>query len=220
MTGKRYGYARVSSDDQDLTIQREQLVEHGCDVVLFEKASGKSREARPELEKIMSVIGKGDALVVTKFDRLGRNMLDMLMISEELKTKGANLVSLAEQIDTSTAMGNAFFQITGIFAEMERGRIRERQREGIERAKAAGVYKGRPPSIDYREIRRRAANGETPTAIAKAMGCARQTVYRALSPDVKSGQRSAKVSGGAFSSRARDDSKCGLRGTSADIGSV
>ena len=72
---------------------------------------------------IMSVIGKGDALVVTKFDRLGRNMLDMLMISEELKAKGANLVSLAEQIDTSTAMGNAFFQITGIFAEMERGRI-------------------------------------------------------------------------------------------------
>jgi DNA invertase Pin-like site-specific DNA recombinase len=93
----------------------------------------------------MSVIGKGDALVLAKFDRLGRNMLDMLMISEELKAKGANLVSLAEQIDTSTTMGNAFFQINGIFAEMERGRIRERQREGIERAKAAGVYKGRPP---------------------------------------------------------------------------
>jgi Resolvase, N terminal domain len=90
MTGKRYGYARVSTDDQDLTIQREQLVRHGCDAVLFEKASGKSREGRPELEKIMSVIGKSDALVVTKFDRLGRNMLDMLMISEELKTKGAN----------------------------------------------------------------------------------------------------------------------------------
>ena len=105
MTGKLYGYARVSSDDQDLTIQREQLVRHGCDVVLLEKASGKSREGRRELEKIMSVIGKGDALVVTKFDRLGRNMLDMLMISEELKAKGANLVSLAEQIDTSTAMG-------------------------------------------------------------------------------------------------------------------
>jgi DNA invertase Pin-like site-specific DNA recombinase len=171
MTGKRYGYARVS---------------------------------------IMSVIGKGDALVLTKFDRLGRNMLDMLMISEELKAKGANLVSLAEQIDTSTAMGNAFFQITGIFAEMERGRIRERQREGIERAKAAGVYKGRPPSIDYAEIRRRAVKGETPTAIAKAMGCARQTVYRALSPDV--------ASGGALHSRAGDDSKrCGVRGTSADI---
>jgi DNA invertase Pin-like site-specific DNA recombinase len=184
VTGKRYGYGRVSTDDQDLTIQREQLVRHGCNVVLLEKASGKSREGRPELEKIMSVIGKGDVLVVCKFDRLGRNMLDMLMISEELKGKGANLISLAEQIDTSTAMGNAFFQITGIFAEMERGRIRERQREGIERAKAAGIYKGRPPSIDYREIRRRAANGETPTAIAKALGCARQTVYRALSPDV------------------------------------
>jgi DNA invertase Pin-like site-specific DNA recombinase len=126
-------------------------------VVLFEKASGKSREGRPELEKIMSVIGKDDALIVCKLDGLGRNMLDMLTISEELKARGANLVSLAQQIDTSTAMGNAFFQITGIFAEMERGRIRERQREGIERAKAAGVYKGRPPSIDYREIRRRAA---------------------------------------------------------------
>jgi DNA invertase Pin-like site-specific DNA recombinase len=160
----------------------------------------------------MSVIGKSHALVVSKFDRLGRNMLDMLMISEELKGKGANLVSLAEQIDNSTAMGN-----TGIFAEMERGRIRERQREGIERARAAGVYRGRPPSIDYAKIRRRAANGETPTAIAKAMGCARQTVYRALSPDVKSGQRSAKVSGGALCSRTGDDGeRCGLRGTSVD----
>jgi DNA invertase Pin-like site-specific DNA recombinase len=163
MTGKRYGYARVS---------------------------------------IMSVIGKGDALVLTKFDRLGRNMLDMLMISEELKAKGTNLVSLAEQIDTSTTMGNAFFQINGIFAEMERGRIRERQREGIERAKAAGIYKGRPPSIDYGEIRRRTAKGETPTAIAKAMGCARQTVYRALSPTLQAA---------ALCSRAGEDSKrCGV----------
>ena len=94
---------------------------------------------------------------------------------------------------------------------MERGRIRERQREGIERAKAAGIYKGRPPSIDYRE-------SETPTAIARAMGIARQTVYRALSPDVKSGQRSAKVSGGALCSRTGDGGeRCRLRGTSVDI---
>jgi DNA invertase Pin-like site-specific DNA recombinase len=112
-------------------------------------------------------------------------------------------------------VGNAFFQVTGIFAEMERGRIRERQREGIERAKVAGIYKGRPPSIDYREIRRRAANGETPTAIAKAMGCARQTVYRALSPDLQAANVQPKT--GALCSLADDDGeRCGFRGTSVD----
>ena len=177
---KRYGYARVSSTDQDLTIQCEQLKAAGCDVILREKVSGKSREGRVELDKILSVIGKGDALVVCKYDRLGRNLFDLLTINQELAQKGADLISLAEKIDTSTPGGKMLFYVSGIFAEIERDRIRERQREGIERRKAEGGYRGRPPSFNASEIRRLAATGLPKSKIARQLGCHRSTVHRAL----------------------------------------
>jgi DNA invertase Pin-like site-specific DNA recombinase len=181
---KRYGYARVSSTDQDLTIQRRQLTAAGCDVILAEKVSGKSRDGRAELRKIMDVIGTGDVLVVTKYDRLGRNLLDLLMINQELAQKGADLISLAEKIDTTTHGGKMLFYVSGISAEIERDRIRERQREGIERRKAEGGYHGRPPSFDAMEIRRLAAEGLSKSRIARQLGCHRSTVHRALEAPV------------------------------------
>src|SRR5262245_10821036 len=93
---KRFGYARVSTDDQSLEVQLEALNAAGCDVVLSEKASGKSRDGRPKLALLMEVIAAGDAMVVTKLDRLARNTLDMLEFAEAIGKKGAGFRSIAE----------------------------------------------------------------------------------------------------------------------------
>jgi len=107
--GSGFDEALWLSTDQDLTIQCEQLKAAGCDVILCEKVSGTSRKGRVELDKILSVIGKGDALVVRKYDRLLRNLFDLLTINQELAQKGADLISLAEKIDTSTPGGKMLF---------------------------------------------------------------------------------------------------------------
>lgn len=177
----RIGYARVSTLDQDLTVQRAALKAAGCDPIRAEKASGASTAGRSELATVLDFIGEGDTLVVTRIDRLARSIGDLQDIVRTLKAKGARLQATEQPIDTGTAAGKAFLAMLGVFAEFETNLRRERQLEGIARAKAAGVYRGRPPSIDSTAVRALKAEGVGPAEIARRLGIARASVYRALS---------------------------------------
>lgn len=175
-----YGYARVSTTDQDLTLQEEALKAAGCDLVVSEKVTGTSREGRQELERLLQFIREGDTLVVTRVDRLARSIGDLQDIVRGLKAKGVSLRATMQSVDTSTAAGKAFLDMLGVFAEFETNLRKERQAEGIAKAKAAGVYKGRRPEIDRAAILKLKAEGLGATAIAKRLGIGRASVYRIL----------------------------------------
>jgi len=149
-----YGYARVSTLDQDLGIQRAALKAAGCKVIRAEKASGTRRDGRTELQVLLDFVQPGDTLVVTRIDRLARSMKDLQDIVHELKGKGVALRATEQPVDTGTAAGKAFLDMLGVFAEFETNLRRERQLEGIKAAKARGIYKGRKPTIDPVELRR------------------------------------------------------------------
>ena len=174
------GYARVSTTDQDLSIQEAALRSAGCDVIRAEKQSGASTQGRAELRTVLDFIGKGDVLMVTRVDRLARSIGDLQDIVRTLKAKGASLRATEQPIDTSTAAGKCFLDMLGVFAEFETNLRRERQLEGIAKAKAAGVYKGRPASIDADRVRKLKAEGMRPSDIAKTLNIGRASVYRAL----------------------------------------
>ncbi|MGJ0534437.1 MAG: recombinase family protein [Methylocystis sp.] len=176
----RIGYARVSTHDQDLEVQQEALRRAGCDVIRAEKKSGTSTDGRTELATVLEFIRKGDALVVAKLDRLARSVGDLDQIVKTLEKRGASLQVLNANIDTSTASGKAFLGMLGVFAEFETNLRKERQLEGIAKAKAKGVYKGRPPSIDAEVIRKLKAQGKGATEIASELGIGRASVYRML----------------------------------------
>ncbi|SDX41433.1 recombinase family protein [Litoreibacter albidus] len=176
-----YGYARVSTTDQDLTIQRKALDAAGCEIIREEKVSGTSRQGRVELKTLLEFLRDGDTLVVTRLDRLARSMDDLSSIARELHSKGVALKATEQPVDTGTAAGKAFFQMLGVFAEFETNLRKERQLEGIAKAKADGVYKGRKASIDVNEVKRmRNEEGKGATEIARALGIARTSVYRLL----------------------------------------
>ena len=175
-----YGYARVSTIDQDFLIQQNALKAAGCEVVRAEKASGTGRDGRTELQTLLDFLHIGDTLVVTRIDRLARSIRDLQNIVHELKAKGVALKATEQPIDTSTAAGKAFLDMLGVFAEFETNLRRERQMEGIAAAKEAGVYRGRKPSIDANEVRRLKAEGLGATEIAKQLGIGRASVYRIL----------------------------------------
>lgn len=178
---KTYGYARVSTTNQDLTIQREALRAAGCDVIREEKRSGTKIQGRDELATLLEFLRDGDTLVVTRLDRLARSMDDLSAIARRLQEKGVTLRATEQPVDTGSAAGKAFFQMLGVFAEFETNLRKERQMEGIAKAKTAGVYKGRKPSIDAEEVKRlRDAEGMGATEIAKRLGVARSSVYRVL----------------------------------------
>jgi len=178
-----YGYARVSTGDQDLSLQEAALRAAGCQVVRSEKKTGAKREGRTELDVLLQFLRNGDALVVTRVDRLARSLKDLQDIAHELKDKGVVLKATEQPVDTSTAAGKAFFDMLGVFAEFETNLRRERQMEGIAAAKERGVYKGRKPRIDPDEVRRLHDEEKlSPSAIAKRLKIARSSVYRFL-PD-------------------------------------
>ena len=176
-----YGYARVSTTEQDLTIQQEALRAAGCQVIRSEKKTGTKREGRTELDLLLEFLRDGDTLVVTRIDRLARSMKDLQDIVHDLKGRGVALKATEQPIDTGTAAGKAFLDMLGVFAEFETNLRRERQMEGIAAAKAKGVYKGRPATIDPAEIRRLHKEDRLgPAAIARRLGIARSSVYRVL----------------------------------------
>ena len=176
-----YGYARVSTLDQNLGIQRAALKTAGCKVIRAEKASGTRRDGRTELQVLLDFVQPGDTLVVTRIDRLARSMKDLQDIVHELKGKSVSLRAIEQPVDTGTAAGKAFLDMLGVFAEFETNLRRERQLEGIKAAKANGVYKGRKPSIDAAKVRHlRDEEKLGPAVIARQLGIGRASVYRVL----------------------------------------
>jgi DNA invertase Pin-like site-specific DNA recombinase len=174
------GYARVSTTDQSLDIQEAALKAAGCEVIRSEKRSGTTTTGRAELQTVLDFLRPGDVLMVTRIDRLARSIGDLQHIVRAVKAKGATLKATEQPIDTGTAAGKCFLDMLGVFAEFETNLRKERQLEGIAKAKAAGVYKGRPASIDPVQIRQLKAQGVGPSQIAKQLGIARASVYRAL----------------------------------------
>jgi DNA invertase Pin-like site-specific DNA recombinase len=175
-----YGYARVSTIDQDLGLQRTALKAAGCEVIRAEKASGTRRNGRTEMQTLLEFLREDDTLVVTRIDRLARSVKDLQDIVHELKARKVTLKATEQPIDTGTAAGKAFLDMLGVFAEFETNLRKERQLEGIAAAKARGVYKGRKPSIDAAAVRRLAAAGMGGTEVARQLGIARASVYRLL----------------------------------------
>ena len=179
------GYARASSYSQDLAIQLEALQTVGVksDNIFKEKVSGKSRQGRTELEAMLKFVRKGDVLVVTRVDRLARSLRDLQNIAHQLEEKGVALKVIEQAVDTTTPGGRAFFGMLGVFAEFENSVRRERQMEGIAKAKAEGRMNGRPVKVDTAKVKDLAAAGMAKTEIAKELSIDRSSVYRVLSRD-------------------------------------
>ena len=138
----RVFYARCSTVEQNEARQLQTAREIGADKVFIDKASGKNTD-RPELKKLLDFVREGDSLYCSDFSRLARNTRDLLSIVEQLQAKNVQFVSMKEAVDTSTPQGRFMLTVFGAMAELERETILQRQREGIEIAKAAGKYKGR-----------------------------------------------------------------------------
>src|SRR6516165_3864008 len=180
----KYGYARVSSKAQDHAAQVEARQAAGCERIFSEKASGKSTDGRPEFKKLLKALLPGDVVVVTNLDRLARSSRDLHNILHELEGLSCGFVSLGETwCDTTTDVGRLMLTIMGGIAEFERGLIRKRCEEGIERAKRKGTKFGRPTALDTgqrRRIAERYAAGETMAELAREYGCGEATIWRAL----------------------------------------
>jgi DNA invertase Pin-like site-specific DNA recombinase len=174
----QYGYARVSTTDQDLGLQRAALKAAGCEVIRAEKARGTKRDGRTELQTLMDFMRRGDVLVVTRIDRLARSIRDLQNIVHQLRDNGVTLKATEQPIDTSTAAGKAFLDMLSVFAEFETHLRRERQLEGIAAAKARGIYEGRKPTLDAAVIKQLSLRGTGPTEIARKLGISRSSVYR------------------------------------------
>lgn len=178
------GYARVSTDGQDLTPQLDALNAAGCERTFSEKGSGASMD-RPQLAAALDFMRAGDTLVVWKLDRLGRDMRGLVQLSRDLAERNLHLKSLTDNVDTSTPTGRFFFHIMSSFAEMERELARERTMIGLAAARERGKKAGRPPVSQ--EQRRLAltlfANPEiTMEEVARRVGCSVATLYRVFTP--------------------------------------
>ena len=176
-----YGYARVSTDGQTLAAQDAALHAAGCAKVYAEKASGAKTD-RAELRKVISRLGEGDVLMVTRLDRLARSTRDLLNTLDEITKRGAGFKSLADSwADTTTPHGRLMLTVLGGLAEFERELIKARTGEGRARAKAEGVHMGRPPKLtphQRREAIARRDAGEPLVDIARTFGVSHTTIGR------------------------------------------
>ena len=173
------GYARVSSTGQSLEVQADQLRTAGCTKLFEEKVSGTSQQGRVQLAAALDYVREGDTFVVTRLDRLARSMSDLRDIVDRLMEKGVEFRAIQQgAIDTSTSGGRLMLNMLAAVAEFETDLRRERQMEGIAKAKIAGAYHGRPKSIDAADIARLRDAGLGPAAIAKQLGIGRASVYR------------------------------------------
>jgi DNA invertase Pin-like site-specific DNA recombinase len=185
MSGKRIGYVRVSSIDQNTERQLDGIQ---IDKVFEDKASGKDTN-RPQLTAALDYVRDGDTLVVHSMDRLARNTEDMLRIVRELQTKHVSVEFVKEHLvfgDNSNPCDQLMMTMLAGFAQFERAMIRERQREGIEIAKKKGVYRGRKPSLTAEQIvslKARAESGEKKAVIARDLGISRETLYQYLAKE-------------------------------------
>jgi DNA invertase Pin-like site-specific DNA recombinase len=185
----RIGYGRVSTRDQNPEAQHDALAATGCDQIFIDKASGKLA-SRPKLDQALIVVRGGDQLVITKLDRLGRSLKNLIELSEDLRARGVDLVVLDQGIDTSTPAGRMFFQILGAIAEFEHALMAERTLDGLEAARARGRKGGRKAALRprqvalaremYDELGDDGKRRYTVQQIAEELGVARTTIYRYL----------------------------------------
>ncbi|MBV6306299.1 recombinase family protein [Candidimonas humi] len=192
---QRIGYARVSTDDQHLDLQRDALMQAGCGVIYEEAASGKSA-ARPELEQCRKALRAGDTLVVWRLDRLGRSLPDLVHVVNDLEQRGVGFESLTEKIETSSAAGKLIFHVFAALAEFERGLIRERTHAGLAAARARGRVGGRKPKLEEKQVREIKALLRDPdiqvSEVARRYGISRTTLYKyagVIKPREKNSQK-------------------------------
>lgn len=177
-----FGYARVSTEQQNLDRQLDVLKNYGCDVIYNEKITGTKRD-RPELEKLLDRMTVGDTVVVESLSRLGRSTKDLIELTELFEKNGVHLVSLKEQIDTSTATGKLLFTLMSAIAQFERDVIADRTREGLVAAKARGRKGGRPktnPESIKKALKLYHTNQYTVKEIEDLTGVKKATLYRCL----------------------------------------
>ena len=179
--GMIYGYARVSTDAQDLTSQLAQLKAAGCAAIFREKISGATAD-RPQLKKLMGKLAAGDVVVIPAVDRLSRDTTDLLVIARDMQRAGAGLRSLAEPVvDTTSDFAELVLAMLGVSAKLERRRIVERTARGRADAKAQGVRFGRKPKLtphQQREARKRIDAGETQRSVARSYNVSQATISR------------------------------------------
>jgi len=177
------GYMRVSTEDQNLDMQRDALAKAGCEQVFEDKASG-ARDDRPGLADAMSHLRKGDTLVVWKLDRLGRSIRGLIEFTDELRARGVEFQSITDGINTATPAGRFYFHILCALAQMERELIRERTIAGLSAARARGRKGGAKPKLTSAQVQhaRRLLEDRNTTvkSVAASLGVSRATIYRAL----------------------------------------
>ena len=178
------GYARVSTTDQDYTLQEAELRDAGCTKIYAEKKSGAKSDNRPKLQKLLQALEPGDVVIVTRLDRLARSSRDLLNIIHEITEADATFRSLTDAwCDTTTPHGKLILTILAGLSEFERSLIISRTQAGIERARAHGVAFGRKPKLNARQkkiIAERYAKGETMAAIGRDFGVSEPTIHRVL----------------------------------------
>ena len=176
----KIGYARVSSVGQNLESQIKSLKEHGCEKIFQEKVSGTSTKGREQLKLALDFVRENDDFVVTRIDRCSRSVLDLQVIIKELTEKGVSLTATEQPISTKDATSKCFLDMLGVFAELETNLRKERQMEGIAKAKEKGVYKGGKAKIDVAQIKQLKEEGMGATAIGRQLKIDRTSVYRLL----------------------------------------
>lgn len=180
----RVGYARVSTQDKKLDLQRKALQAAGCDLIFEDHISG-TRAKRPGLDKVLAKLAPSVVLVVWRLDRLGRSLSHLVEVLKVIESKGAGFVSLNEAIDTTSASGRLVFHIMAALAEFERALIVERTQAGLAAAKARGAKLGRRRKLTPKQVTHGRAlldAGETGRSVAQSLGVSRATLYRALEP--------------------------------------
>jgi DNA invertase Pin-like site-specific DNA recombinase len=180
----KYGYARVSTDDQTTALQRAALTRAGCKTIFKDEGLSGATTKRPALLRCLKKLEHGDTLIVWKLDRLGRSLRDLITMLDDLKKQGVKFRSLTEAIDTETPTGRAMWQMIGLLAELERSLISERTRAGVKAAKRRGVKFGRKPKLTPQQIEHAREliddNGEARHHVADLLNVDRTTLYRAL----------------------------------------
>ena len=176
----KIGYIRVSTLEQNTIRQEVMMKDLGVDELYIDKASGKSRD-RPELRKMLEYVRKGDTVIVESISRFARNTKDLLELVEQLTAKGVEFVSKKEAIDTTTPTGKFMLTVFGAVAELEREYILQRQREGIDIAKAQGRYTGRKAIVhpEFNKVTEQWRNGQlTAVQAMQRLGMSKPTFYR------------------------------------------
>ena len=184
----KFGYARVSKNDQSLDVQIEKLKAFGCKEIFKEKISG-AKDERQQLNLLLSKLREGDTICVVRLDRLGRRMTKLITLINDFKAKGIEFVALENNIDTNTSMGMLLFSMCAAFAEMERTLITERVKAGLYAAHKKGRKGGRPKALTPEKLKTLkglvTANNFSVTKICDMVGISRSVYYRALENELR-----------------------------------